>query len=77
MYIKLNAHMVVFQSASLTHDWQVPPGHFSADHSCRRCVVASERATDVLGQLSCPPSSRLPPTLAALRDCVTLLKERA
>lgn len=77
MYIKLNARMVVFQSTSLTQDWQVPSGHFSVDHSCRRCVVASKRVTDVLSQLSYPPSSRLPPTLSALRYCVTLLKERA
>lgn len=32
---------------------------------------------DVLRQLSFPPSSRLPPTLPALRYCVTLLGERA
>lgn len=36
-----------------------------------------KRVIDVLRQLSFPPSSRLPPTLPALRYCVTLLGERA
>lgn len=59
---------------STTHDWQGP---FSVAHSCQNCVVPSKRLIDVLGQVSFPPSSRLPPTLPALCYCVTPRRERA
>lgn len=50
--------------------------HFSVDHSCQNWVAPSKRVIDFLGQISFPPSLRLPPTLPALCYCVKPLRER-
>lgn len=75
MYACMHACMCGFHCTPHKHA-RDPAASFSGI-SVLTIHVPSKRVIDVLGQLSFPPSSRLPPTLLALCYCVTLLRERA